>query len=237
MGRFLSVDPGFDVQPENPQSWNLYAYVRNNPVNATDPMGLFSLAGDDDAKKKALAQLSEMIGMEVTVGKDGKVERQAGPPDPAHQNACAVFDKAAAADFTLYARSGFDGKAVGDDFASQEMYPDQLAALPSDPSNLGGAPKNAVTRAEALVHILTEYTAAGGDFSRNNFQGSHETGLKAENDFRKGTGQKPIVDAMQPMTRAFVKWKAAEGTTTTLFVTRSWFGLGPRKAWVEYGHH
>jgi len=39
LGRFLSVDPGLDVQPENPQSWNLYGYVRNNPVNATDPDG------------------------------------------------------------------------------------------------------------------------------------------------------------------------------------------------------
>ncbi|MEN6633479.1 MAG: RHS repeat-associated core domain-containing protein, partial [Candidatus Polarisedimenticolia bacterium] len=39
MGRFLSVDPGFDVQPEDPQSWNLYGYVRNNPINATDPTG------------------------------------------------------------------------------------------------------------------------------------------------------------------------------------------------------
>jgi len=41
MGRFLSVDPGFDVQSENPQSWNLYGYVRNNPGNATDPDGRF----------------------------------------------------------------------------------------------------------------------------------------------------------------------------------------------------
>lgn len=38
-GRFLSVDPGFDWDKSNPQSWNLYAYVRNNPVNATDPDG------------------------------------------------------------------------------------------------------------------------------------------------------------------------------------------------------
>jgi len=45
MGRFLSVDPGFDVQPENPQSWNLYGYVRNNPVNATDLDGRWSTAG------------------------------------------------------------------------------------------------------------------------------------------------------------------------------------------------
>ncbi len=42
VGRFLSVDPGMDVQPENPQSWNLFPYVRSNPVNATDPDGRFN---------------------------------------------------------------------------------------------------------------------------------------------------------------------------------------------------
>ncbi|KDA54198.1 hypothetical protein EG19_01125 [Thermoanaerobaculum aquaticum] len=38
-GRFLSVDPGRDFDPAHPQSWNLYAYVRNNPVSAVDPDG------------------------------------------------------------------------------------------------------------------------------------------------------------------------------------------------------
>ncbi|MFN3413527.1 MAG: RHS repeat-associated core domain-containing protein [Thermoanaerobaculum sp.] len=38
-GRFLSVDPGRDFDPSHPQSWNLYAYVRNNPVNAVDSTG------------------------------------------------------------------------------------------------------------------------------------------------------------------------------------------------------
>jgi RHS repeat-associated protein len=37
-GRFLSVDPvGGDA--EQPQSWNRYAYVRNNPIGNTDPDG------------------------------------------------------------------------------------------------------------------------------------------------------------------------------------------------------
>ena len=40
LGRFLSVDPGDDTDPAQPQSWNKYAYVRNNPVNATDPTGM-----------------------------------------------------------------------------------------------------------------------------------------------------------------------------------------------------
>ncbi|MGC8917658.1 MAG: RHS repeat-associated core domain-containing protein, partial [Thermoanaerobaculum sp.] len=40
-GRFLSVDPGRDYDPKSPQSFNLYAYVRNNPVSAVDKDGRF----------------------------------------------------------------------------------------------------------------------------------------------------------------------------------------------------
>ena len=41
MGRFLSPDPGwFDaIDPQNPQTWNLYAYVLNNPLAIVDPDG------------------------------------------------------------------------------------------------------------------------------------------------------------------------------------------------------
>jgi hypothetical protein len=39
MGRFISPDDGSDQDPNNPQSWNLYSYVRNNPLNSTDPDG------------------------------------------------------------------------------------------------------------------------------------------------------------------------------------------------------
>ena len=38
-GKFLSVDPGRDWDAKQPQSWNLYAYVRNNPINLIDPDG------------------------------------------------------------------------------------------------------------------------------------------------------------------------------------------------------
>ena len=43
LGRFLSVDPGDDVDHKAPQSWNKYSYVRNNPINATDPSGMFTI--------------------------------------------------------------------------------------------------------------------------------------------------------------------------------------------------
>lgn len=41
LGRFLSVDPV--TGPESPQTLNVYSYSRNNPVNFSDPSGLFSL--------------------------------------------------------------------------------------------------------------------------------------------------------------------------------------------------
>lgn len=39
MGRFLSADSGVDQDAEDPQSWNLYSYVRNNPLTRTDEDG------------------------------------------------------------------------------------------------------------------------------------------------------------------------------------------------------
>jgi RHS repeat-associated protein len=39
MGRFMSADNGEDQDMQNPQSWNLYSYVQNNPLTNTDPDG------------------------------------------------------------------------------------------------------------------------------------------------------------------------------------------------------
>jgi RHS repeat-associated protein len=40
MGRWMIPDlPFADQNPENPQSWNLYGYVRNNPLNSIDTNG------------------------------------------------------------------------------------------------------------------------------------------------------------------------------------------------------
>ncbi len=42
VARFLSVDPVRGT-PKSPQSWNLYSYVQNNPINKTDPDGKAAL--------------------------------------------------------------------------------------------------------------------------------------------------------------------------------------------------
>jgi RHS repeat-associated protein len=44
MGRWLSPDlPFADQDTENPQSWNLYNYVRNNPLNSIDDSGMLTI--------------------------------------------------------------------------------------------------------------------------------------------------------------------------------------------------
>jgi RHS repeat-associated protein len=50
-GRWLSPDPaGFKaVHLDDPQMWNMYAYVRNNPMTLTDPTGLASCGGQNEA--------------------------------------------------------------------------------------------------------------------------------------------------------------------------------------------
>jgi len=40
-GRFLQVDPGYDYKTDDPMSFNLYGYVRGNPIMRTDPDGKF----------------------------------------------------------------------------------------------------------------------------------------------------------------------------------------------------
>ena len=48
-GRWLVPDPAglAAVDLTNPQTWNRYAYLANNPLNATDPLGLYCAIGAD----------------------------------------------------------------------------------------------------------------------------------------------------------------------------------------------
>ena len=44
MDTFIQADP-LVQEPTESQSLNRYSYVMNNPLNATDPTGMFSVGG------------------------------------------------------------------------------------------------------------------------------------------------------------------------------------------------
>jgi RHS repeat-associated protein len=77
LGRFMTPDPLLNSgRPWNPQTWNRYAYARNNPLSIVDPTGLYDLnntCASDDKKcnkqfqqhandlKKGLANLQKKV--------------------------------------------------------------------------------------------------------------------------------------------------------------------------------
>jgi RHS repeat-associated protein len=67
-GRWISPDPGglSVVDPTNPQSWNRYAYVLNNPLKHSDPTGLACVYLTDDGNE--IAEVDDDVAMEDCVG-------------------------------------------------------------------------------------------------------------------------------------------------------------------------
>ena len=68
MGRFMTPDPVFfqaDMLTD-PQRFNQYAYVRNNPLALVDPKGeSIELTGDEEERKKQLQALQQAVGAQA----------------------------------------------------------------------------------------------------------------------------------------------------------------------------
>jgi RHS repeat-associated protein len=78
-GRWLSPDPGGlkVVSLDDPQTWNMYAYARNNPTTLTDPTGLV-VQGQNDPKGHAPYEPSpKSVAMESSQEEERQKEQQA----------------------------------------------------------------------------------------------------------------------------------------------------------------
>ncbi len=68
LGRFMSPDPVHILKQKlvDPQQWNMYAYVRNNPLRFVDPKGKWiELTGSDEERKKQLQALRGAVGKQA----------------------------------------------------------------------------------------------------------------------------------------------------------------------------
>ncbi len=88
-GRFTSPDAPFaDQHPEDPQSWNLYGYVRNNPLIYTDPTGGY-LCGASMTD----AQCDEFeAGRKAAQGSADKLKERYGAESSRYINAQRAID-------------------------------------------------------------------------------------------------------------------------------------------------
>jgi len=78
-GRFTSPDAPFaDQHPEDPQSWNLYGYVRNNPLRLTDPTGQCVVVNGRDSDCGRLSEVGKAEGNKAPT--IGPVVRPRGGP-------------------------------------------------------------------------------------------------------------------------------------------------------------
>jgi RHS repeat-associated protein len=105
--RFLSVDPLLG-NVQDPQSWNRYSYVRNTPLNATDPTGMRPYYGAPNVWA-SLAPEPAPTRQQMIEARFGKVRPhippgcilcsggRARPPSPQAQELAAVQRKAEAA--------------------------------------------------------------------------------------------------------------------------------------------
>jgi RHS repeat-associated protein len=68
LGRFLQADPVIQA-PGNPQNWNAYSYVFNNPYKYTDPSGLSASGnGDTNTFRQILAIFVVVIANMIVPG-------------------------------------------------------------------------------------------------------------------------------------------------------------------------
>jgi RHS repeat-associated protein len=134
IGRWLSPDPIGEkaVRLDDPQTWNMYAYVRDNPTTLTDPSG--TCEGNDAVPKTTGGEMngsrdeglcqSRNLNAEQGQGK-GQVRTTAGVPVGNSPENHAAADKNPA---VLKVTSSSDGKTGG-------VIQYDLTKAPGDPQN------------------------------------------------------------------------------------------------------
>ncbi len=114
-GRFQSVDPGnAGADPSNPQSWNAYAYVGNNPLSYTDPSGMLQSSGGGGGGYGAVAGLI-VAGFEALGDWIDSLFSSSSPPPPNWSNVkqVPVSDNGSCPSFGFCSQGSYPGLDSG----------------------------------------------------------------------------------------------------------------------------
>ncbi|MGH9941342.1 MAG: DUF4214 domain-containing protein [Pyrinomonadaceae bacterium] len=165
MGRFTSPDPLLSSgEIEDPQTWNRYSYVLNNPLLYTDPLGLFVYGKNvTDGQKKqfeaALKQAQDNLKkIEAKYGKDStqykKAERAVNVyGEPGKENGVVVTasNKVGAGQTTL------DGKTITVAFNPKQFESDGFQTLVGHEGSHGADYKDFLATGKTLTDYQVEY--------------------------------------------------------------------------------
>lgn len=91
LARFMAVDPGNDVNMANPQSWNKYAYVGNNPHITIDPDGRKRLKVKGGTWKQRRAVRKQIKKLKKTDKRFAKALKNI--KDSPHKHAMQITDQ------------------------------------------------------------------------------------------------------------------------------------------------
>ena len=126
--RFMSCDKIIG-KTQNPQSWNRYTYVLNNPLRLTDPQGLTVQVNDDLALVRIQSTLPKDLRDKIILDSSGNISREAVKAIQSNDANFLALKKLVMADAVLEVSTGPSATING---KTWEFYSDSEAELMQD---------------------------------------------------------------------------------------------------------
>jgi RHS repeat-associated protein len=179
MGRWMSPDPGGlkAVKLDDPQTWNMYAYVRNNSTTFTDPSGLL-LTCTGDQCQRYLAELSKATGMQYSINKEGNITATSKPEDMG--TVAKKIDQIISDKKTVAISADSHNAVVGGRFDSNGKQSLNYNSIDRESGKGGFTPES------TTIHETVE--AYTGLVNGNNFAAAHYVATQYENLVRLNQG-------------------------------------------------
>jgi RHS repeat-associated protein len=201
-GRFMSPDPMGIMKQKlvDPQQWNKYAYVRNNPLRFVDPTGMYIVVCQSDDKKcqKAASKFERQRQKDLK-SKDEKVRNAAAawgnPTD--HNNINVTFKPQAQVDADAHTAPGYTTQAFVKPGAGADHKPNIQAEFSESlgGSSLGQVIAHEGSHIEDDMSFLNSYNGATGKYNPGlnftNFDTEFQafeagSGVKSYSEFQRG---------------------------------------------------